>query len=75
MTHGHFDIGYSEATFSKYAFGRGVTKKSMLCTLVKMMTIIDDPLVSTGYTAPNEGLAVHKPRKNSHGHAMAWGPS
>ena len=42
MTHGHF-----ESTFSKYAFGRGgegVTKKSTLCTLVKMMTIMDDPL-------------------------------
>ena len=23
MTHGHFDMGYSESTFSKYAFGRG----------------------------------------------------
>ena len=36
MTHGHF-----ESTFSKYAFGRGegVTKKSTLCTLVKMMTL------------------------------------
>ena len=41
MTHGHF-----ESTFSKYAYGRGegVTKKSALCTLVKMMTIMDDPL-------------------------------
>ena len=39
-------MGYSESTFSKYAFGRGerVTKKSTLCTLVKMMTIMDDPL-------------------------------
>ena len=47
MTHFHFDMGYSESTFSKYAFGRGegVTKKSTLCTLVKMMTIMDDPLV------------------------------
>ena len=29
MTHFHFDMGYSESTFSKYAFGRGegVTKK------------------------------------------------
>ena len=46
MTHGHFDMGYSESTFSKYAFGRGegVTKKSTLCTLEKMMTIMDDPL-------------------------------
>ena len=46
VTHGHFDMGYSESTFSKYAFGReeGVTKKSMLCTLVKMMTNMDDPL-------------------------------
>ena len=46
VTHGHFDICYSESTFSKYAFGRGegVTKKSTLCTLVKMMTIMDDPL-------------------------------
>ena len=46
MTHGHFDMGYSESTFSKYAFGRGgegVTKNSTLCTLVKMMTIMDDP--------------------------------
>ena len=45
MTHGHFDMGYSESTFSKYAFGRGegVTQKSTLCTLVKMMTIMDDP--------------------------------
>ena len=23
MTHGRFDMGYSESTFSKYAFGRG----------------------------------------------------
>ena len=23
MTHFHFDMGYSESTFSKYAFGRG----------------------------------------------------
>ena len=23
VTHGHFDMGYSESTFSKYAFGRG----------------------------------------------------
>ena len=46
MTHGHFYMGYSESTFSKYAFGRGegVTKKS---TLVKMMTIMDDPLSNT----------------------------
>ena len=46
VTHGHFYMGYSESTFSKYAFGRGmgVTKKSTLCTLVKMMTIMDDPL-------------------------------
>ena len=45
VTHGHFDMGYSESTFSKYAWeGGGVTKKSMLCTLVKMMTIMDDPL-------------------------------
>ena len=46
ITHFHFDMGYSESTFSKYAFGRGegVTKKSTLCTLVKMMTIMDDPL-------------------------------
>ena len=29
MTHFHFDMGYSESTFSKYAFGRGegVTQK------------------------------------------------
>ena len=29
VTHGHFDMGYSESTFSKYVFGRGegVTKK------------------------------------------------
>ena len=44
--HGHFDMGYSESTFSKYAFGRGSHKKSTLCTLVKMMTIMDDPLVT-----------------------------
>ena len=44
MTHFHFDMGYSESTFSKYAFGRGSQKKSTLCTLVKMMTIMDDPL-------------------------------
>ena len=46
VTHCHFDMGYSESTFSKYAFGRGegVTKKNTLCTLVKMMTIMDDPL-------------------------------
>ena len=23
MTHGHFDVGYSESTFSNYAFGVG----------------------------------------------------
>ena len=23
MTHFHYDMGYSESTFSKYAFGRG----------------------------------------------------
>ena len=28
--------------------GEGVTKKSTLCTLVKMMTIMDDPLRFTG---------------------------
>ena len=29
MTHGHFDMGYSESTFSNYAFwgGRGSQKK------------------------------------------------
>ena len=27
MTHGHFDMGYSESTFSKYAFGRGSQKR------------------------------------------------
>ena len=29
VTHGHFDMGYSESTFSKYAFGsgEGVTQK------------------------------------------------
>ena len=43
MTHGHFYMGYSESTFSKYSFGRG-SQKSTLCTLVKMMTIMDDPL-------------------------------
>ena len=42
MTHGHFDMGYSESTFSKYAFGRGRGghKKEYA---VKMMTIMDDP--------------------------------
>ena len=47
VMHCHFDMDYSESTFSKYAFGRGgegFTKKSTLCTLVKMMTIMDDPL-------------------------------
>ena len=40
MTHGHF-----ESTFSKYPFGRGSQKRvRTLCTLVKMMTIMDDPL-------------------------------
>ena len=50
MTHGHF-----ESTFSKYAFGRGegVTKKSTLCTLVKMMTIMDDPLTISSTMAFN----------------------
>ena len=45
MMHFHFDMGYSESTFSKYAFGRGGGghKKSTLCTLVKMVTIMDDP--------------------------------
>ena len=40
-------MGFSESTFSKYAFGRGGGghKKSTLCMLVIMMTIMDDPLV------------------------------
>ena len=29
--------------------GEGVTKKSTLCTLVKMMTIMDDPLYWNGH--------------------------
>ena len=45
MTHGHFDMGYSETVnIFKVRFWEGVTKKSTLCTLVKMMTILDDPL-------------------------------
>ena len=50
MTHGHFDMGYSESTFSKYAFGRGegVTKKSTLWTLEKMM---DDPIKHAAFLA------------------------
>ena len=31
--------------------GEGVTKKSTLCTLVKMMTIMDDPLAPRLYFA------------------------
>ena len=27
MTHSHFDMGFSESTFSKYAFGRGSQKR------------------------------------------------
>ena len=46
MTHGHFESTFWQQ--SKYAFerGEGVTKNSTLCTLVKMMTIMDDPLSS-----------------------------
>ena len=45
MTHGHFE-GLFRINIFKVRFwdGGGVTKKSTLCTLVKMMTIMDDPL-------------------------------
>ena len=39
MMHGDFDTGYYKSTFSKYLFGRGHK-----CMLLKMMTILDDPL-------------------------------
>ena len=32
VTHGHFDMGYSESTFSKYAFGRG-SQKGVCCVV------------------------------------------
>ena len=44
--HGHFDMGIPNQHFKSTLLGggEGVTKKSTLCTLVKMMTIMDDPL-------------------------------
>ena len=41
----HFDTGSVKSTFSKYSFGRegGGHKKSALCMLFIMLTIMDDP--------------------------------
>ena len=40
-----FSKGVSKSTFSKYSFSKGVTKNlSTLCTLLIMLTILDDPL-------------------------------
>ena len=41
----HFHMGTVKSTFSKYSFGRegGGHKKSALCTLFIMLTIMDDP--------------------------------
>ena len=64
-----YDHGHFESTFSKYAFGRGegVTKKSTLCTLVKMLTIMDDPLLQPSLAQDllmwingNNGLQLQK---------------
>ena len=43
----HFHIGSVKSTFSRYSFGReggGSQKKSTLCTLLIMLTIMDDPI-------------------------------
>ena len=46
--HGHFiwviPNQHFKSTLLGGGEGEGVTKKSTLCTLVKMMTILDDPL-------------------------------
>ena len=41
----HFHTGSVKSTFSKYSFGRegGGHKKSALCTLFIILTIVDDP--------------------------------
>ena len=41
----HFHMGLVKSTFSKYSFGRegGGHKKSALCMLFIMLTIMDDP--------------------------------
>ena len=41
----HLHTGSVKSTFSKYSFGRegGGHKKSALCTLFIMLTIMDDP--------------------------------
>ena len=41
----HFHMGSVKSTFSKYSLGRegGGHKKSALCTLFIMLTIMDDP--------------------------------
>ena len=40
----HFHTGSVKSTFSKYSFGRegGGHRKSALCTLFIMLTIVDD---------------------------------
>ena len=46
MTNGHFDIWVIPNQHFQSTLlggGEGVTQKSTLCTLVKMMTIMDDP--------------------------------
>ena len=44
MMHCIFIRGSPKSTFSKYSFGReGVTKTSTLCTLLKILIIVDDP--------------------------------
>ena len=47
MMHCIFIHGRQKSTFSKYSFGREgeVTKKSTLCTLLIMLTIMDDNFV------------------------------
>ena len=40
-------MGVAKINFSKYSFGKEwVTKKSTMCTLLIMLIIMDDPLVS-----------------------------
>ena len=40
---GPVTVHYREVLLYAFGRGEGVTKKSTLCTLVKMMTIMDDP--------------------------------
>ena len=54
----NFNKGSLKSTFSKYSFWKGVTKKSTLCTLLIMLTILDDPLLVTRLDSR------HSPRKS-----------